>query len=135
MGQVNGIADRMFRQSTVMDISMYDGVFNANTLQLGNQKYMRLKPGYAGKIEHSEMIGNNVILMISVRESDKQGSQVVRLSHDLQSLAEVPNDSIYVLMVENDTPIIPSIANIDKILASTGKKGTFVNLRGRTIRA
>lgn len=119
MGQVNKIAGDMFQQDTVMSKNIYDGHFNTSDAVMGDQKYIWLKQGYKGDIKHSEIIGDNIILLISVEEGEAGIPDVLRLSHNGQSLAHVPDDSIYILMLEGDIPIIPSLANLGKI--STGR--------------
>lgn len=131
MGQVNEIASDIFQQDVVMSMDIYDGHFNMSDAVMGDQKYIQLKPGYKGDIEHSEIIGGNIILLISVERSKAGVSHALRLSHDEQSLAHVPDDSIYILMVENDIPIIPSLANLDRIsTTNVGKSGLFNVLFG-----
>lgn len=66
MGQANKIAGDMFQQDAVMSRYIYDGHFNESDAVMGDQKYIRLKPGYKGDIKHSEIIGSNIILLISV---------------------------------------------------------------------
>lgn len=130
MGQVNKIASDMFQQDAVMGRYIYDGHFNMSDAVMGDQKYIRLKPGYKGNIEHSEMIGDSIILMISVEKSNTGETHAIRLSHDEQSLAHVPDDSIYILMLEGDTPVIPSLAYLGRITTiinntKVGKSGPF----------
>lgn len=120
MGQSTSVATQLIDQERVLDFDCYDGYVETSDAVLGLQKYISLKPGCKGKIEASENFESGIVIMISVQADNSSTPSLLRLSHDSQSLGNVDTDDIYLLMVIDDVPAVPSLTRLNELYAQYG---------------
>jgi len=113
--QSTAMVNSLLNQESVIDYECFDGYLDTQDPLLGAQKYIILKPGCKGKIEASEDFDGGVVIFISVEKDTYPVSQSLRLALDGQSLDGVPVDKIFIPMIVNGVPFIPSLAHLNRV--------------------
>ena len=117
MGSTQSIdmVNNVLNQESVIGYDCFDGYLETEDNILGVQKYIVLKAGCKGKIEASEDFDGGIVIMISVERDDHPSPRELRLTYDSQSLGDVPANKIFIPMIVNGVPFIPSLAQLNRV--------------------
>jgi len=98
-------------EHVIRNIEIQD-TFTTSDPILGVQRYITLIPGIKAKVQSTEDFGTGVVLLIVTERDNNTQSQILRLTHQMKSLAGVSPSRIFIPMIVDGTPEMVSLSDI-----------------------
>jgi hypothetical protein len=107
-----GITQSIIGNEHIVRNTEIQDVFTTSDPILGQQRYMTFYPGVKGKIQSSEEFEGGILLLIVTERDNSTQPQILRLSHNMQSLANISPDKIFIPMIVDGSPEIAHLSEI-----------------------
>lgn len=105
---------------TLMPVSLFDGVLQANTGVEGitaTNLYMKILPGFKGKVESTTLYGNYIVYVITVVPDTTVLSPYIELKYNGWPVNGISSDNIVFLLGDSDmAPTLMTLTALNNTL-------------------